>query len=324
MKRASKFFIAAVACVILLSLCACGKSKAEKTLIYGDTDLSKYVTLGKYKGLTVDTSSDEYKTEYEKVIADDMSANGIFDKKLDGKVANGDTVNIDYEGKRDGVAFDGGTAQGYDLTIGSHSFIDGFEDGLIGVNIGDTVDLNLTFPENYQSTDLAGAAVVFTVKVNYVKDTSTPSIEDHYEELGFESTKEYEIDAKKRAANNILFEEILDNSDIKDYPSEDKSIFINAVYEYYKNYYKSNYNADFEEVLSSNGMTTDDFKNQMSDAADEQMKNQIISYGILQKEGLKAEYDLSDKQKTGQSVLDEITKVENAVKDFLYENATIK
>lgn len=83
-------------------------------------------------------------------------------------VEDGDIVNIDFEGKKDGVAFDGGTAEAYTLEIGSGSFIDGFEDGLIGVNVGDTTDLNLTFPEGYQNPDLAGQDVVFTVTVNYI------------------------------------------------------------------------------------------------------------------------------------------------------------
>ncbi len=87
----------------------------------------------------------------------------------DRAVEMGDTVNIDYEGKQDGVAFDGGTAAAQSLAIGSGSFIDGFEDGLVGVNPGETVDLNLTFPDPYQNNpDLAGAEVVFTVTVNFI------------------------------------------------------------------------------------------------------------------------------------------------------------
>ncbi len=83
-------------------------------------------------------------------------------------VKEGDTVNIDYTGYKDGVAFDGGSTngEGTDLTIGSKMYIDGFEDGLIGHKVGETVDLNLTFPEDYGATDLAGADVVFTVTIN--------------------------------------------------------------------------------------------------------------------------------------------------------------
>ena len=150
----------------VLGLAGCGK-KAKRQL-YNDK-LSKYITLADYKGLKVDTKSDEFKEYYGNMISSDVSSNNLYVKKTEGTVANGDTANIDYTGKKDGVAFDGGTAAGYDLTIGSNSFIDGFETGLIGKKIGDTVDLNLKFPENYSSAELAGKAVVFTVKINYVK-----------------------------------------------------------------------------------------------------------------------------------------------------------
>jgi trigger factor len=98
----------------------------------------------------------------------------------DRAVQEGDTVNIDYAGRyaESGEAFDGGTAQGYDLAIGSHTFIDGFEDGLIGAELGETRDLNLKFPENYGNADLAGVDVIFTVTVNAIK--IKPDFDDAY------------------------------------------------------------------------------------------------------------------------------------------------
>lgn len=144
---------------------------AESTALK-DMDVDKYVTLGAYKGLavsvdTVEVDEDEWDTLVNNVYYGNITAEngGIMDRAVE----TGDTVNIDYEGKKDGVAFDGGTAQGYDLTIGSGNFIAGFEDGLIGVMPGETVDLDLTFPENYGNSDLAGQAVVFTVSVNYIQ-----------------------------------------------------------------------------------------------------------------------------------------------------------
>ena len=323
MKKVILTFGAVMLAGLMCLLCACGDS-ARNTLIYGNTDLSEYVKLGEYKGITVDTSSAEFKEAYNAVVKKDMSDNGIVGKKLKGKVKSGDTANIDYVGKKDGVAFEGGTAQGYDLTIGSHTFIDGFEDGLIGVEIGDTVDLNLTFPENYSSAELAGAAVVFTVKVNYVKDAEAVKIEDHYSELGFNSLEEYEKDARKRTVSNQLFEQVLKNSEVSDYPEKDKNILIEAVYEYYDNSYKKSSNVDFETVLSQNNMTKDDFKAQMSTTVETQMKDQMIYYSILRAENLSPEYELTEKEKLGQDVLEEVTKAEKVVKDFLYDNAKIK
>ena len=134
-----------------------------------DYTASDYVELGEYKGLTVKIAPIEVTDE--EILAQ-ISANAGSDAMEDvteGTVEEGDTANIDYVGKLDGEAFDGGTAKGYDLEIGSGTFIDGFEDGLVGVKIGDTVDLTLTFPESYPSEELAGKETVFTVTVNSVK-----------------------------------------------------------------------------------------------------------------------------------------------------------
>ncbi len=134
--------------------------------------VEEFVTLGDYANLnvTVDAIAVDDATLNElvnSVYMDGITAEngGIVDRA----VAVGDTVIIDYEGKKDGVAFAGGTAQGADLAIGSGQFIPGFEDGLVGVMPGETVDLNLTFPENYGNAELAGQAVVFTVTVHYIR-----------------------------------------------------------------------------------------------------------------------------------------------------------
>ncbi len=324
MRKETRIIALLMSLLLVISFTACGKKKSAKTLIFGDTDLSEYVKLSDYKSLSVDTSSDEYKSAYEAELKSDVESNNLYVKKYEGKVANGDIANIDYVGKKDGVAFEGGTAQGYDLTIGSHSFIDGFEDGLIGVSIGDTVDLNLTFPESYHSAELAGKAVVFTVKVNYVKTSDSPDAKSIYSELGFKSVEEYEADLKKRTVKTVAFEKVTNDSEIKDYPKSDEKTFIDAVYKFYDNYYSKNYNMSFEEVLKSNNMTVDDFNNEMEQSAQSQLKGSMISYAILQKEGLKAEYDLSDDKKTDEAVLDEMTKVQLVVEDFLYDNAKIK
>ena len=189
--------------VMLTALTFAGCGKTTERQLYNEK-LSKYINLGEYKGIKVDTKSDEFKEFYNSVISSDVSSNDLYVKKTEGGVANGDTVNIDYTGKKDGVAFDGGTAEGYDLTIGSNSFIDGFESGLIGKKIGETVDLNLTFPENYDSSELAGKAVVFTVKINYVKTEEERKPEDYYSEIGFKTLKAYTDDVTERAVKNQI------------------------------------------------------------------------------------------------------------------------
>lgn len=139
-------------------------------ILLKDIDTAKYVKVGDYQNLRVSKSTAEVAdSEVDEAMQEHYFANFPTEKGImDRAVEVGDTVSIDYEGKKDGVAFYGGTAQGYPLTIGSHSFIDGFEDGLVGVMPGETVDLNLTFPEVYSNAELAGKDVVFTVKVNCI------------------------------------------------------------------------------------------------------------------------------------------------------------
>lgn len=128
------------------------------------------MTLGEYKGVAYTPASVEITDEQVDKEVQKLADSNLVE--VDRPAAEGDTVNIDYVGKKDGVAFDGGTASGYDLKLGSNTFIDGFEDGLIGAVKGQKLDLDLTFPEGYPSEDLAGQAVVFEVTVNAVK---TPS-----------------------------------------------------------------------------------------------------------------------------------------------------
>ena len=130
---------------LLALLTACGKNK---TILFSSVDFDKALTLAEYKGITLDTSSDEYGEFYDNVIVSDIKNNSLYIEKTEGTVSEGDIANIDYVGKKDGVAFEGGTDEGYDLEIGSNSFIEGFESGLIGAEIGKTIDLNLTFPED--------------------------------------------------------------------------------------------------------------------------------------------------------------------------------
>lgn len=154
------------AAAILLAaglLTGCGSKTSPS---FNDLDVEQYVTLGDYYnlGLTLEIES-QIKQLMQKLYHSGMPAeDGITNRPVE----PGDGVDIDYEGKKDGVAFAGGTAQGTLLSIGSGQFIAGFEDGLVGVMPGETVDLNLTFPEYYRNTELAGQAVVFTVTVNYI------------------------------------------------------------------------------------------------------------------------------------------------------------
>ncbi len=164
-----KKLIGMLSVVLTMSMLG-GCGAAEKTTILKDMNVDKYVTLGEYKEIPVTVAPIEVSDAEVEQVARNLYNNAVTEDKgvKDRAVALGDTVIIDYEGKQDGVAFAGGTAKGASLTIGSGQFIEGFEEGLIGVMPGETVDLNLTFPEQYHSAELAGAEVVFTVTVHYI------------------------------------------------------------------------------------------------------------------------------------------------------------
>lgn len=168
MKRKIAIVLAALLAVTVLGGCG-SESGALK-----DMKVEKYVTLGEYVGLPAQLASatvDDAKTEelMKALYMDSVTAQvgGVLDRE----VALGDTVNIDYVGKKDGVAFANGSDSGALLEIGSNQFIEGFEEGLIGAVPGETMDLELTFPEGYKNPELAGQAVVFTVTVNFILPT---------------------------------------------------------------------------------------------------------------------------------------------------------
>ncbi len=215
-----------------LMLVGCGSSD---TTVLKDMKVEKYVTLGEYKSVEVNvaaaTVSETEQAEFVAYIYNNYvtAENGaVYDRAAE----DGDTVNIDYVGKKDGVAFDGGTASGQSLTLGSNSYIDGFEDGLVGVKPGETVDLDLTFPESYGATDLAGQAVVFTVTVNYIMPTAAEYSDEVVAGFGVADyttvaeLNQYANDYLMESANyyrdieieNALVEAVVDGATFKEVP----------------------------------------------------------------------------------------------------------
>jgi len=156
------------------------------------------VTLGQYKGIEAEKDSD-------KVLAADVNQELESVRKrnarivtVDRKAKMGDTVNLDYDGYKDGVRFDGGKAEGHDLVLGSGSFVPGFEEQIVGMAAGDEREIDITFPENYHE-GLAGAAVVFKIKVNEVKESQLPALDDEFAKdvSEFDTLKEYKASIKK-------------------------------------------------------------------------------------------------------------------------------
>ena len=159
------------------------------------------VELGEYKGIQVEKAPIEVKDEeIEAQIAKEREANSRTVTVDDRAVAQGDIVTLDFEGFVDGVAFEGGKGENYDLTIGSNTFIPGFEDQLVGAKIGKELDVNVTFPEKYGAKELAGKAAVFKCKVNGIKVKELPAVDDEFaqEVSEFDTLDEYKADIKAK------------------------------------------------------------------------------------------------------------------------------
>lgn len=317
--------------IVVIGLCfamafavvGCGKkdkvstttsSKIEKNAD-GEFMASKTVSKVKkcdYKGVDVGESTTEVaQTDIDSAIDGILSSHATDTQKKEGTVADGDKVNIDYTGTIDGVEFDGGSAKGYDLTIGSGSFIPGFESGLVGAKIGDTVTLDLTFPEDYTNTttingeerSLAGQAVQFKVTVNYVTVTDTPALTDDFVA---ENSKEYGDtknvdDFNKYVKDQLILSNklqamwpgVISNSKV-DLDSAEVQEKYTDLYKYYENIVTKNYGTDLETYVKQYGQTMDEFEKTLNDEAEYQVKCKAIANMIARKEGItlsKDEYD---------------------------------
>ena len=266
-----------------------------------------YVTITKYKGVEIDKvdadaiSDNDVETQINSVLQSKSTTTEVTDRAAQ----TGDTVTIDYEGKKDGVAFDGGTATDAQLTLGSGQFIDGFEDGVVGHNIGDTFDLNLTFPENYGNEDLAGQAVVFTVTLKGISQTDVPELTDEFvqsvsdtsktvEEYKKEIKKSLKKNSKENQQNTIkenAWKAVLENTTVNKYSKKDLKNMISSIKTQYKNM-ASYYNLDFADFLKQYmNMDEETFNSKATQAAKDQVKANLAADLIIEK----AKIDVSDK-----------------------------
>ena len=218
------------------------------------------VTLGEYKGVTVKATKTEVTdAQVEAKLEEERSKQATEVAVEDRAVAEGDTVNLDYMGTVDGVAFAGGTAEGQTLKIGSHAFIPGFEEQMVGMNIGEEKDLNVTFPEKYHSDELAGKAAVFHVKVNSITATELPALDDDFAKdiSEFDTLDEYKADIRAKleeqaaqrdqdAFTNAVIEKVLENASVE-IPEAMIERQIDSMMR------------DFEYRLMGNGLKLDDF-----------------------------------------------------------------
>ena len=208
---------------------------------------------------------------------------------------SGDVANIDYTGTVDGVAFTGGTATGYDLTLGSGSFIDGFEDQIIGHNVGDTFDVTVTFPDGYgDSTDaegntitLSGKEAVFSVTLNSISESVTPELTDEWVDSNFGTSDDlHTVDALRSYFNDALYatnyenaivDYLMENSEFKALPSVLTSYYIRMFLSYY-NQYASRYGMDLDAFAQTQGYTDADAMLAASDSYFEHLAKQDLIF----------------------------------------------
>ena len=258
------------------------------------------VTLGEYKGLAVEIEKETVTdADIEARINQDRTKASRTVEVLDRPVEDGDTVNLDYAGTVDGVAFDGGTAEGQTLTIGSHQFIPGFEEQMIGMCQAEEKDLQVTFPENYHAENLAGKAAVFHVKVNKISKTEMPELDDDFaaDVSDFASFADYresivkELQEKadqnnETAVENAVVEKAAENATV-DIPAAMVNREVNSMlrdmqlqmaYQGFK----------LEDYLKWTGQTVEQLAEQNKGEAERRLKIRLVLEAVEKAEGIEA------------------------------------
>ena len=256
--------------------------------------------LGDYKGIKIEKV--EYTVTAKNVNEELKKAQEQASRKVevtDRAVQDGDTVTLDYKGVADGVAFEGGTAENQELVIGSNTFIPGFEAQMIGMAIGETKDLNVTFPEQYHAENLKGKPAVFTVTVKKIEAKELPEINDEFAKnvSKFETLDEYKADIKAnlkkqneeradRENENALLTQIMDNATVE-IPAcmiEKQLDYIVRETEYQLSYmYRG---LKFEDYLKYTGMTMETFRKQNEERANKEVKSQLVFEAIIKAENI--------------------------------------
>lgn len=316
MKKKLVILLAAACAVSMLGGCGTDKksdkkeTKEETSAKDIEYDASDYVTLGAYKGMevTLDSNYEVTEEDVKNEIESLLVSYPAYEDSDKATVENGDFVNIDYEGLKDGVAFDGGTAQGTILEIGSGRFIDGFESGLIGANVGDTVSLNLTFPENYQNTEMAGQAVVFHVTVNKIVnkaemtyDTITDQyVTDNFSSSGYETVQDLKDGVKEQLTQNnessresdtqsAILEKLKEVCTVNSLPDGVLDQRVKEYKEQMETALKEMYNMEMEDYLSAINKTQEDFDTEITDYMQQNLEMEMILTAIADKEKIEVD-----------------------------------
>ncbi len=285
--------------------------KGKPFIFTAEVALKPEVELGKYTGIEVEVAAPEVKdedveAELKKVQEEQARTIPVEDRA----VADGDMTTIDFEGFIDGVPFEGGKGTDYPLTIGSHSFIDTFEEQLIGKNIGEEVEVNVTFPEEYHAEELKGKPAMFKVTVKEIKVKELPELDDDFAQdvSDFDTLAEYKEDIKKKltekaeaAAKNEKEEKVID-AIIADAKMEIPDAMIATQQEQMIRDFAgrlSQQGLSFEQYMQFTGMTMDMMKEQMKPQALKRIQVRLVLEAIAAKEAFEVtEEDINKELET--------------------------
>lgn len=288
--------IVAVIAIILVFV----NNKQPKEYNY---DLSKYVKVGNYKGLEYTSQKASVTDEEVDVeIQRRLQKAAKTENSKTGKVENGDTINISFVGKIDGKEFEGGSSESTDITVGTTQMIDGFVEGLIGKNVGDSVTLNLKFPDDYGKTDLQGKAVEFKVTINSKKKISVPKLNKEFVKKNskYTTVKEYKEGVKKELLNQKqksidstvkqeLWSRIINKSKAKKYPEKELNEAMSQANKLEESYMAQaqNYGMQWETYLKT-VMRTDKkgFEKLKQEYAKNIVFNRMVMYSIARSENI--------------------------------------
>lgn len=272
--------------------------KGKSFIFTAEVAVRPEVKLGKYLGVQV-TKADTTVTdeEVEEALQKEVQKNSRTVTVTDRPIQVGDTAVIDYEGSVDGVPFEGGKAENHSLEIGSHSFIDTFEDQLVGHNAGDDVDVNVTFPEQYHAAELAGKPALFKVKIHEIKAKELPELNDEFAQdvSEFETLAEYKEDlrknletekenAAKRTKEDEAIQKIIDKSEMEIPEAMIDTQCENMINEFAQRLAQSG--LTMEQYMQFSGVTVDGLKAQVRPEAETRIKSSLVLEQIVKDENI--------------------------------------
>ena len=329
-------------------------SKDNGLVMVVNVEVKPEFELGAYKGIEISkvdntVSEEDVEARLNEMVNRNARLTSVEDKALE----NGDTAVIDFEGFENGVAFEGGKGENYNLVIGSNTFIPGFEDQLVGKKAGEEVEVNVTFPETYHAENLAGKPVVFNVKVNDVKVKEVPALDDEFakDTTEFETLAELRADVKakleeqaKNAADaemrNALVEKVSANTEVEIPEAMVQHQIDNMIMEL--NYQLQYQGLNLEQLLQMTGRGLDELREERRADAERLVKSSLVLEAIAEKENVEANdadvdaelekmaamYNMEVEKIKSSSTETDIEDIKGQIKirktlDLLVENATI-